>query len=94
MNETIKLYCLYDLVAERGGPVWQAVNDAVAVRQSVNLLRESVDYNDYQLRQVGFYDDQQGRIVALDVPVVVDFAPALHEAIQADLKITEVKTYD
>lgn len=56
------LYSIYDKVAEQYGPVWQARNDAVAVRAARKVL-ESVapwDRDAYVIREVGMVDDQSG----------------------------------
>ena len=53
-----KLYTIRDLVAGEAGPLINAVNDGVAVRQCCQLLHSVsvVDVNDYSLICLGVYD--------------------------------------
>ena len=45
-----RLYSIYDKVAEDYGPVYEAVNDAVAVRAYVRLMQQQgADMGDYDL---------------------------------------------
>lgn len=47
------LYTLYDKVAEEAGPLFQAKNDQVAARQSLSILAQVSDPNDFDLLKVG-----------------------------------------
>lgn len=47
------LYVVKDKVAEESGPVFEAVNNGVALRHYQNMLRESSTPNDYLLLKVG-----------------------------------------
>ena len=53
-----RLYSIYDKVAEDYGPVYEAVNDAVAVRAYVRLMQQqgAVNMGDYDLVCVGEID--------------------------------------
>lgn len=53
-----RIYCIFDYAAEAGSPPFVAVNDAVAVRQYRNLLRESQNANDYKLWLLGTFNDE------------------------------------
>lgn len=55
-----KLYTLYDNVAEQFGPVFQAANNAVAMR-SVQNMKIKV-YDDFQLFLIGEWDMESGEI--------------------------------
>lgn len=62
----MKLYSVKDLVAEKFGPVFTAVNDGVAVRQFTGLLKQ-VDYvGEYVLYCVAEFDDEHGSIKAVN----------------------------
>lgn len=55
----IKLYCCYDVVAGEAGPIFQAKNDGVALRQFQNLMnREGIIKEDYELRYLADYDTE------------------------------------
>lgn len=50
------LYTVFDCAANEGGPLFQAVNDAVACRQYRQLLKEVNEPESYKLYRVGNYD--------------------------------------
>lgn len=52
-----KLYTVYDSVAEEAGPIFQAVNDAVAMRNYNNMLASTPHINpaEYKLLCVGIF---------------------------------------
>lgn len=52
------LYTIYDLVAEEAGPVFEAVNDGVAMRNFRNLLKEipAYQHGDYRIYRLGSFD--------------------------------------
>lgn len=52
------LYTIFDRVAEEAGPVFEAVNDGVAMRNFWNLLKEvpAYQHGDYRLYRLGFFD--------------------------------------
>lgn len=52
----VKLYTIKDLVPGECGPVFSAVNDGVAIRQTCSLLHDVVDPFDYLLVCVGTFD--------------------------------------
>lgn len=53
------LYVIFDRVAEESGPVFEAVNKGIAIRNFRNLLEKVPDYQrqDYRLYQVGEFDN-------------------------------------
>lgn len=55
---TIRLYTIYDRVAEEAGPIFSAINDGVAVRQFRQLSREisPIDKDSYKLYFLGQFD--------------------------------------
>jgi len=55
-----KLYTLYDNVAEQYGPVFQAANNAVAVRSVQNMNITAVE--DFELYLVGEWDMEKGEL--------------------------------
>lgn len=62
----MRLYSVCDEVAEKFGPVFMAVNDGVAVRQFIGLLKQ-VDYvGEYDLYCVAEFDDDHGTIKAVN----------------------------
>ena len=53
------VYCIFDKVANEGGPLFQAKNDAVALRQFQMMregLHKEVRPDDFKLFRLGFYD--------------------------------------
>lgn len=54
------LYSIYDVVAKEAGPVWNAKNDEVAVRQLTYLLTGEAgrvsNPEDYHLYCIGVFD--------------------------------------
>lgn len=56
--DRIELYSIKDCVADEFGPLFQAKNLAVAIRQYKQLLSKAVDARDYELWRVGYlYND-------------------------------------
>lgn len=68
------LYTIRDMIAEECGPVFNAKNDSVAIRQVHNLIRNEPcgDPSEYELYRIGQYDGDTGRIVSIE-PDIVDF---------------------
>lgn len=51
-----RIYTIYDKVAEQSGPVFQAINDAVAQRQFRHVIEQpGVVADDFQLWCIGEY---------------------------------------
>lgn len=67
--QTRQMYSIYDKVADDFGPVFEAVNDAVAMRQ-YNIVCQKVDYpNDYELVHIGSFN---GTEIKQDIYPVID----------------------
>lgn len=67
-----KLYSIRDRAAGQFGPVFQAVNDAVASRSMVRLMEKipSYDRDAFQLVRLGSFDDETGNISVTGCDVV------------------------
>lgn len=69
----MKVYSIRDDLAEKYGPIFLAVNDRVALRNSILLVKGSVDdYADYTLYQVGEWDESTGILRGLVAPIAVE----------------------
>lgn len=66
-----KLYTVFDKVAEEAGPVFTAVNDGVAVRSYVKILRQTADPNDYKLLHIGEYNTETAAVAPVSPVRVV-----------------------
>lgn len=72
----LQLYVVYDKVAQEGGPVYTAKNDAVAQRMYQGLITDTgINPDDYQLLHVAAYDN--GALSAT-LPVVVPDVYVVH----------------
>lgn len=69
-----KLYSMRDKVADLYGPVFQAVNDAIAVRNVVHMLEKVKAYDrpSFQLYRLGTFDDMLGVFEIESEPVYID----------------------
>ena len=53
----MKLYTIYDLTAEQSGPIFEAKNDKIALRQFNNLFAESqINKEEFTLNYLGEYN--------------------------------------
>lgn len=70
----MKVYCIYDRVAQEGGPLFTAKNEAVAVRNYNNLLSNShvENVSDYSLYCLGEYDPEQPHLFGDAVPTILN----------------------
>lgn len=70
----MRLYTVYDRVAEQAGPVYCAVNDGVALRMYRALLQGEhvVDPDVYWLYALGDYDVSSMVIVPISPPARVE----------------------
>lgn len=61
----LRVYAVFDRVAEEAGPLFCAINDAVAVRMYRHLIAGTVsaDPKDFYLLYVGDYDNKEVKIV-------------------------------
>lgn len=67
MNKEVAYYSVCDSVAGQFGPLFPAINDGVAKRMFRRLLSDVDKLDDYELWQVGTFDQDSG-----------DFTPADH----------------
>lgn len=69
----MRLYVIYDKIAEESGPVFQAPNDGVAKRNYRGLLQQvaKVDQNEYRLVLVGTIETGTSQVTALDPEVII-----------------------
>ena len=71
--QSVRLYVIYDRVAREGGPIFQAVNDGVAMRSYKAFMAQSpVSPEEYQLVCIGLYDPEVMKIDAFDIPLDVN----------------------
>lgn len=70
----MKVYCVYDRVAQEGGPLFTAKNDGVAIRMYRRILStEKVENeSDYMFYCLGEYDSEQPLILGDRVPTMID----------------------
>ena len=74
------LYCLYDKLAEEAGPVFEAVNDAIALRNVRQMVsRNGLDESEYYLYKIGEYSSKLPSISAYPKAVVVNIPPIVRE---------------
>lgn len=59
MEQIVYLYTIMDTVAEKAGPVMEAISDAVACREFLDLMKRSPYPQDYELIRVGFIEKEQ-----------------------------------
>lgn len=57
------LYTVYDKVAEEAGPVFQAINDGIAMRQFKSLGIPEALEKDYTLHRIGQYDSKNMEVI-------------------------------
>lgn len=65
-----RIYTVYDVVADEAGPLFNAKNDGVAMRQFLDLLNKVVTKDDYRLYCLGEYDSVDMCINPVDKYVV------------------------
>lgn len=79
MQELTQLYTIYDKTAERSGPLFQAVNDGVAIRNTVLILKDTLFPEDYVLYRIGIYDTALPSVTLEPTPVVVDYIISFYD---------------
>lgn len=63
----MNLYAIYDTLVGESGPVFQAKNDQVALRQFRNLVKgEVLNTSEYELYCLGVYDPEKLLIIVHD----------------------------
>lgn len=74
MDSVYKLYSIYDMMANKYGPIFEAFNDEVATRQYC-LLLDKIDKRfrkDYKLYSIGSFDFQNGRLDPFERPEMIN----------------------
>lgn len=68
----LKVYTVYDKLAEEAGPPFYAKNHAIALRNYNKLLEQTNTPNDYELYHVGFWFPEQIKLDCLEMPSKVE----------------------
>ncbi len=64
-----ELYVVHDVVAGESGPIFEANNDGVALRQYQHMMaKEGVQEGDFLLINLGSVDHTLNKVVALKAP--------------------------
>jgi hypothetical protein len=66
----MKLYTIYDKLAEKAGPVFESVNEHVAKRAVKYALKDAIEITDYQLIELGEIDQKNAVIIGLDTKII------------------------
>lgn len=68
------VYSVRDMVAHLYGPLFQAVNDAIACRNVVHMLEKVKPYDRpyFALERIGSFDDDTGLFLVEAIPVKID----------------------
>lgn len=71
-NGIMRVYTIFDRLAQEAGPVFEQRNDAVALRAYKKMLLKSGEHpEEYQLLWIGTIDHNTVKCVINDVPVEV-----------------------
>lgn len=71
---TFGIYTIYDSQADQYGPLFEAKNDAVALRKCRNEFKNVPGLSDYSLFKVGTFDDELCELACIMEPeCVVNF---------------------
>lgn len=79
-----KLYVIYDGVAEESGPVFEAKNDGIALRNFERTVADSPYREDYSLVCVGSIEHNTSIIEAYIVPVEVNAKLSMVEELEEE----------
>lgn len=92
-REVMYLYCIFDRVAEKAGPVFVQVNDACASREFRIAQQNSrgIDAEDYQLMRLGTWDPHKCWITVEDVPLVVRVAMPTQGILSLDSEVSNAR---
>ena len=80
----VKLYSVFDSVAEEFGPIYSCKNDEVAKRAFHELIKDSSSSLDYDLYFLGTFNTDTGFIDSVTLPVRVNL-------VSLDDKVEEVE---
>jgi len=70
----MNMYVVFDKVAEESGPIFEAKNHGVAVRNFIQVTSKAVAPNEYSLLCLGIYDHDINKMYPLDPPDEIDTA--------------------
>lgn len=65
----MRLYAIYDRVAEESGPIFEAKNDLIALRMTEEFISKHPD--DYWVMYIGDYSHDPVRITPVEYPLRV-----------------------
>ena len=82
-------YVLYDVVAEEAGPIFDAKNDAIAVRLSLPALADAPFVRDIRLLKVAEIDAATGQVNVIYPLKDIHYATML-DAYLVQLQVKEV----
>lgn len=68
----VRLYSVFDRVAQEFSPISEAVNDGVAWRMYRQVMQENPNASDFQVMYVGDFDRKKGVLTPARIPVVID----------------------
>ena len=72
MQAIMRVYAVFDRLAEECGPLFEQKNDQVALRAYRNMLKQqSSAPEEFQLLWIGTMDHDKCRFVANDIPVEI-----------------------
>lgn len=90
--DKINVYSIRDTVAERFGPLFEALNDAVAVRNFKAVISKTMYEGDFILYKLAEYDSEMGYIMPLNAPQMIEVAKlddSEYKTIESGLKIVK-----
>jgi len=76
------IYTIYDKTAQESGPLLNAKNDGVALRQFQQATAKAIDSSDYTLLFLGTFDHETNVIELADI--VDEVAPNLNTPTEED----------
>lgn len=85
----MNLYTIYDRQAEMSGPVFEAVNDDIAIRKTCHTLKDVVFVEDYRLYKLGSYDPRIP-VITTDPELTFREIDFMHQFIAYQTKLTEI----
>lgn len=85
MESGYYVYSVYDIKAQRYGPLYEAINDEVASRNFIGLMCnvEPIFRPEYRLFRIGYFDFISGELVQNEKPSEV---PVVYDSTIADIR--------
>lgn len=72
----MNLYTIYDKVAKEAGPIFEAKNDGVALRQITDMVKnQAIKISEYHLVKLGTFDKETVEIKPLKSTEAIDMQP-------------------